>query len=55
MPLPFTPAIGDDVYIFPGCDKRLATCRDKFDNVRNFRGFPHIPGNDAMTQYPDAR
>ncbi len=29
-----------------GCDKRFATCRAKFDNVVNFRGFPHMPGND---------
>lgn len=31
-----------------GCDKRLATCRDRFANVLNFRGFPHMPGPDAV-------
>ncbi|MEZ5853946.1 MAG: phage BR0599 family protein [Hyphomicrobiaceae bacterium] len=28
-----------------GCDKRLETCRTKFANAANHRGFPHMPGN----------
>ena len=35
-----------------GCDRRLSTCRDRFANVPNFRGFPHIPGNDFVLKYP---
>jgi hypothetical protein len=35
-----------------GCDRQLSTCRDRFDNVVNFRGFPHIPGNDFVLRYP---
>jgi hypothetical protein len=35
-----------------GCDKRLATCRDRFANTLNFRGFPTIPGDDFLTVYP---
>lgn len=35
-----------------GCDRRLSTCRDRFANVINFRGFPHIPGNDVVLRYP---
>ena len=31
-----------------GCDKRLATCRAKFGNVPNHRGFPHMPGTDFL-------
>lgn len=38
--------IGDAFVVTIGCDKRFATCRDRFANQRNFRGFPHIPGND---------
>lgn len=34
-----------------GCDKRFATCKAKFDNPLNFRGFPHLPGNDAGYSY----
>ena len=35
-----------------GCDKRFDTCHDRFNNVVNFRGFPHIPGNDFVMRYP---
>ncbi len=45
-------APGDRVRIVAGCDKRAATCRDKFANFGNFRGFPHIPGDDWLTSYP---
>lgn len=38
---------GDLVEIRPGCDKRLATCVEIFDNVLNFRGEPHLPGAAA--------
>jgi hypothetical protein len=37
-----------------GCDRQLRTCRGRFDNVVNFRGFPHIPGNDFVMRYPRA-
>lgn len=40
--------IGDAFIITAGCDKSLATCRDRFANAQNFRGFPHIPGNDHL-------
>ena len=42
---------GDAFVVTAGCDKRLATCRERFGNVVNFRGFPHIPGNDFITRY----
>lgn len=41
-------AVGDLFTALPGCDKRFATCRDKFGNGVNFRGFPHLPGNDFI-------
>jgi uncharacterized phage protein (TIGR02218 family) len=37
--------------ITAGCDKAFATCRDKFANTLNFRGFPHLPGNDVAYGY----
>ena len=43
---------GDVIRIEAGCDKRAATCRVKFGNFLNFRGFPHIPGEDWLTSYP---
>ncbi len=48
--LPFDLAVGDPVQFYPGCDKRFATCRDVFGNQINFRGFPHIPGTDALLE-----
>jgi uncharacterized phage protein (TIGR02218 family) len=42
LPTAFTFASGDTFSVQAGCDKTLATCRDKFNNVVNFGGFPHI-------------
>lgn len=42
---------GDGFTIHTGCDKRIATCGQKFGNVVNFRGFPHIPGQDTILRY----
>ncbi|WIY52464.1 DUF2163 domain-containing protein [Devosia sp. YIM 151766] len=42
---------GDTFLIRAGCDKALGTCRTKFSNVVNFRGFPTIPGHDAILRY----
>ncbi|MEO0498604.1 MAG: DUF2163 domain-containing protein, partial [Pseudomonadota bacterium] len=39
-------AVGDSVDLQIGCDKSYTTCRAVFANGSNFRGFPHIPGND---------
>jgi uncharacterized phage protein (TIGR02218 family) len=46
-------AVGDAFDVTAGCDKAFPTCRAKFDNVANFRGFPHIPGNDVVQSYPN--
>lgn len=43
---------GDRARIVAGCDKLAKTCRTKFDNFLNFRGFPDIPGEDWVTAYP---
>ncbi len=45
-------ATGDVVRIEAGCDKRADTCRLKFNNFLNFRGFPDIPGEDWLMSYP---
>lgn len=44
--LGITPAAADRVRLVAGCDKRAATCREKFGNFVNFRGFPHLPSED---------
>lgn len=37
-----------------GCEKTFATCVSRFANAANFRGEPHLPGNDLLTRYPGA-
>jgi uncharacterized phage protein (TIGR02218 family) len=41
---------GDEYIATAGCDKSLATCRDRFNNVINFRGMPYLPGTDKILQ-----
>lgn len=45
-------AVGDLLRLQAGCDKRAETCRMKFLNFVNFRGFPHVPGEDWLASYP---
>lgn len=47
----FAPVAGDAFQVTAGCDKSFSTCKAKFDNAVNFRGFPHLPGNDAGYSY----
>ncbi|GAA0488422.1 DUF2163 domain-containing protein [Parasphingorhabdus litoris] len=47
-------SIGDRALLTAGCDKNFSTCRDRFQNSINFRGEPHLPGNDLLTRYPGA-
>lgn len=43
---------GDTLTITAGCDKTVSECRTKFNNLLNFRGFPHMPGDDIVASYP---
>lgn len=47
-------AAEDAFAITAGCDKQFSTCKAKFANAVNFRGFPYMPGNDAVMSYPTA-
>jgi len=44
-------AEADAFTITAGCDKQFSTCSEKFSNTLNFRGFPHMPGNDFVLSY----
>lgn len=48
----FSAEAGALVEVSEGCDKRFATCRERFGNALNFRGEPHLPGVDLLTRYP---
>ena len=43
---------GDRVLLSAGCDRRLETCRSKFNNVINYQGFPDVPSEDWVMAYP---
>lgn len=51
-PIRATLAVGDQIRLEAGCDKRFETCRLKFANLLNFQGFPDIPGDDWMVSTP---
>lgn len=46
--LGIAPVAGDRLRLTAGCDKRAHTCRFKFNNFLNFRGFPHLPSEDWL-------
>ena len=52
QPPPYAIEIGDGFRVVAGCNKTFTTCRNKFQNEFNFRGFPHMPGNDHIHYYP---
>lgn len=53
LPLEEPVATGAEFSVTAGCDKSFATCRARFDNHLNFRGFPHVPGADFAYSYAD--
>lgn len=52
-PLAHIPQVGDTFTVTAGCSKNFEICRDKFANVLNFQGFPHLPGSDFAYGYAD--
>lgn len=46
------PLVASTVTLTPGCRQTNAVCKAKFNNLVNFQGFPFIPGNDTLTNYP---
>lgn len=49
-PTYYVPVIGDAYIMIPGCRKREADCRDKWNNIINFFGFTRIPTSSTYTQ-----
>lgn len=52
----WTPQVGDiapgDTFdILAGCKQTADVCKNKFNNLDNFQGFPHMPGQDVVTKY----
>lgn len=51
LPMPRPIQIGDTFSVHAGCNKARQTCKDKFNNVINFRGEPDLPGRDNVLSY----
>ena len=50
-PLASDVLIGAPAELREGCDHTLTTCAGRFENARNFRGEPFLPGNDLLARY----
>lgn len=49
--LPFYESIvGSTVKVYQGCDHTIGTCKDKFNNVENYGGFPYVPEKNPFNQ-----
>jgi uncharacterized phage protein (TIGR02218 family) len=49
-PFHYPVVIGDAYTLIPGCRKRQADCRDKWNNIVNFGGFSYVPTQSIYTQ-----
>jgi uncharacterized phage protein (TIGR02218 family) len=49
--MPYDIQVGDTFTIVAGCDKTKGTCRTKFDNIKNYRGEPFVPGPDFISDF----
>ncbi len=54
LEFPFDIQVGDLYEVTLGCDKTAGRCKF-FKNIHNFRGELHVPGNDAIFDFPDAQ
>lgn len=55
LPMPYVIATGNTYSLSKGCDKTIATCFSRFNNVVNFRGEPSVPGLDRMLETAGTR
>ena len=47
-PLPYPIAAGVTYDLYPGCDYTWLTCKNRFNNIENFFGFPGIPMTEEV-------
>ena len=47
-PMGYNIVAGDQIFVWPGCDKTINTCNTVYFNQINFRGFPFVPGVSTM-------
>ena len=54
-PTPFAILDSETFDLVTGCDLLFSTCRDKFSNAVNFRGFHLMPGSDKVLKTPGTK
>lgn len=47
--------VGDTAYLTQGCDRNYTTCRDVFNNILRFGGFPFVIGKNKAFSRPDIK
>ena len=45
-------AVGQWIIVYPGCDRTSSTCVNKFNNLSNYGGFPHLPNKSPFDGDP---
>lgn len=48
LTLPNVVQVGDTFRLLAGCDRTMATCKAKFNNLSNYRGYPYLPQNETI-------
>lgn len=48
LAFPFPVSVGDTFTIFPGCDHTQSTCKNKFNNIPHFKGYPYVPVTETL-------
>lgn len=46
-PFPYVPSPGDSFTIYKGCDRTMGTCKNKFNNLLNYKGTDFVPVPEA--------
>lgn len=44
--------VGMWLALYPGCDRTTPTCQNKFNNLANYGGFPHMPNKSPFDGDP---
>lgn len=44
--------VGDWIVSYPGCNRATSDCTDKFNNLSNYGGIPHMPGKSPFSGDP---
>ena len=54
LAMPHKISVGEQFSLLAGCDKKFSTCKNRFRNLINFRGEPHIPGVEKLIEIGEA-